>query len=905
MALGDGIRRDVQLITQEERDRLREAFIKLDTTRIFPDGVSYWDKQEDIHKNAHAGGADVHGGPAFLPWHREICNRLEAMLREVDADLSLHYWDWTKDPRSTAGGRANLFTPQFMGSANGDAGPPLENFTSTEPGHSHIWRNLIAGAPVIAPDNDIITAGDSLPPEEQYNAMDAALQGAHNYAHSSYIRGTIGDAHFSFHDPFVFLLHSNVDRLWAMWQTQAGREWRLDPNQVYGVSGGSASINDRVEPWAGNAARPLLALRPWAPPENQQVIKTYKDISLVAPPCYDTLPTVVRLVEAENPGGVIRFNDVPTGETAARAASFRVFSCGGATFVVTSGPSAPYFVLTPGGAATVTHGASLYQEARIWFGFTGGAANTSAPAGTVTIHCNETNQDFVCTLQANSIAPPTVGVVLTLDQSGSMAEPAGTLGATRLEVLKEAARHFVNLTQPNNGVGLVRFDHQSYGPGEAPFPGLAITPIGGWSFNDPGRVTARNAVNTHNTNPNGWTSVGAGIQEAKGVAAAGFDHKALLVLTDGLENTPPTIISQIDAADNRIYAVGLGTEGQVNTYALRQIANNSGGYLLLTGLLGSHPDDEFLLSKFFFQILAGVTNTSIVRDPTGYIAPGVKLRIPFLLNEADIDARVIALTDLPGVLKFAVETPQGDLLKPTNAAALGATFSNGADMLFYHFGLPVAFGAGQHAGTWHAVLEVDGPKFRRYLEGLRQQDQRLFARASAHGVHYSVNVHSWSNVRMKTRLDQTGQLPGATIFVRAALSEYGIPLAHRAAVRAELTRPDGTMTTLAMGETEPGIFTAAVTGYTPGVYRFRVIAEGATMRGRPFTREELVTGAITSSEIVTTVPGDVHEEWCRLLNCLLRKDVLGSWLKRNEIDADAMRKCVKLLCQPRREGRPR
>jgi hypothetical protein len=61
--------------------------------KSYPDGVTYWDKQEEIHKNAHAAGQDVHGGPAFLPWRREPCNRLEALLREVDAAVSLHYWD--------------------------------------------------------------------------------------------------------------------------------------------------------------------------------------------------------------------------------------------------------------------------------------------------------------------------------------------------------------------------------------------------------------------------------------------------------------------------------------------------------------------------------------------------------------------------------------------------------------------------------------------------------------------------------------------------------------------------------------------------------------------------------------------------------------------------------------------
>lgn len=115
MVLGDGIRRDISKVSNDERNRFIAAIVKLDTTEFFPDGVSYWDKQEDIHKNAHFSGVDVHAGAAFIPWHRVIVNRLEQLLREVDPALSLHYWDWTTDPRSTAGGRAALFTPEFMG----------------------------------------------------------------------------------------------------------------------------------------------------------------------------------------------------------------------------------------------------------------------------------------------------------------------------------------------------------------------------------------------------------------------------------------------------------------------------------------------------------------------------------------------------------------------------------------------------------------------------------------------------------------------------------------------------------------------------------------------------------------------------------------------------------------------
>jgi hypothetical protein len=286
MPLGDGIRRNVAQVSAGERARLRDAIVALDTTKFYPDGVAVWDKQEDIHKSAHAGGQDVHDGPAFLPWHRELVNRFEVLLREVDPQLSLHYWDWTTDP-TTAGG-VNLFTTDFMGQAHGDAGLPFQNFESTEGGaHKVIWRDLTSGAPPVAPDAFVVTNGDTAGEADQFLQMNAALQGAHNTAHG-YIGGSIGQPHFSFHDPFVFLLHSNADRLFAMWQLAPGHAWRLDPDRVYGTAGAAPSIISNLEPWAGGQG-----LRPWAPPDNQQQVKNCHDLSVVTPPLYDTNPRVV------------------------------------------------------------------------------------------------------------------------------------------------------------------------------------------------------------------------------------------------------------------------------------------------------------------------------------------------------------------------------------------------------------------------------------------------------------------------------------------------------------------------------------------------------------------------------------------------------------------------------------
>jgi hypothetical protein len=133
--------------------------------------------------------------------------------------------------------------------------------------------------------------------------------GAHAGAHS-YIGGNLSDPHISFRDPFVFLVHANADRLWAMWQ-QKNVAVRLNPMQVYGNEGnsmGSGDVEDEgvdeanwgilspIEPWAGFMAQTPTTgivkntwpIRPWYTPENEQCTKSARDISIVIPPRYDT-----------------------------------------------------------------------------------------------------------------------------------------------------------------------------------------------------------------------------------------------------------------------------------------------------------------------------------------------------------------------------------------------------------------------------------------------------------------------------------------------------------------------------------------------------------------------------------------------------------------------------------------
>ena len=402
MTLGDGIRRSIATVDKKERDLLVDAIMQLNHVYFSPSGsrsdfpaghVSKWFKQDEIHQGSH-----VHQCPGFLPWHREMLNRFEALLRSIHPELSLHYWDWNFDPSNIPDGTGhsiNLFNSDFMGNAEGSinggsAGEPLlsagfyllnpndpdpadgrfrhdvspvclvrpsadpstfsypttphynpadppkiltrdkrpgpppvgltlkDPFGINTPDGSLDWTPVPKGTPFPATywptDNELVDA----PTWKSFNSL---MQGfpdntgnSHGLAHT-YIGGTLFDAHTSFRDPFVFLMHSNIDRLWAMWQLRIPAV-RLKPEQVYGDQGmtrGSGDVEDEgfanranwgilspLEPWSGYDAQTeetgrvahVWPMCTWFTPENEQNLpgnkKNSKDISVVTPPKYDT-----------------------------------------------------------------------------------------------------------------------------------------------------------------------------------------------------------------------------------------------------------------------------------------------------------------------------------------------------------------------------------------------------------------------------------------------------------------------------------------------------------------------------------------------------------------------------------------------------------------------------------------
>lgn len=166
--------------------------------------------------------------------------------------------------------------------------------------------------------------------------------------------------------------------------------------------------------------------------------------------------------------------------------------------------------------------------------------------------------------------------------------------------------------------------------------------------------------------------------------------------------------------------------------------------------------------------------------------PGVIHRIPFRLTRADISVDAILLAPAPQRIEFLLESPSGRIVKPADAGVEPAIqFVSTPRVSYYRTSLPMlkADPVTSDSGEWHVLLSIRG------RGGKTKSEYAIASRTGS--IPYSLLVQARSNLEFRASVLQKSFEPGATAAIEATLSQYDVPLDHRATAWAEITRPDG------------------------------------------------------------------------------------------------------------------
>ena len=219
------IRKNANDLTAEERDRFLSALVTLNQRGDFAD-----------FQNMHTSDTsrELHGRSCFLPWHRLYLLDLERKLQAIDPGVVLPYWRFDQPA-------PNVFTEDFVGVPDASG---LVQFSNTNPLVN--WRLTVFGEGSgrvrrefqRKPDGtsfDPTTEGALIQNDEagtlnlgttasgtNFMNFERMESDPHGAAHVSF-RGQISDIGRAPADPLFFMLHCNVDRLWAKWQWSRDR----------------------------------------------------------------------------------------------------------------------------------------------------------------------------------------------------------------------------------------------------------------------------------------------------------------------------------------------------------------------------------------------------------------------------------------------------------------------------------------------------------------------------------------------------------------------------------------------------------------------------------------------------------------------------------------------------------
>ncbi|MFE9723847.1 trypsin-like peptidase domain-containing protein [Streptomyces sp. NPDC005794] len=288
-------------------------------------------------------------------------------------------------------------------------------------------------------------------------------------------------------------------------------------------------------------------------------------------------------------------------------------------------------------------------------------------------------------------------VMVVVDRSGSMQEKAGTgRDRTKIEEARDAASLFVRLVRAGTGnrLGLVSFSTAASAPVDfalAPVTDATKATLAGPSPFASGVIGA--------LGPGGMTTIGGGLAAARGqFPAPGASPRSILLLTDGLQNTPPMVADvQGSLAGIDINAVGFGTETSLDGALLTQLTQEHNGLYTRAG-------NGLALKKFFGLAFGNIFESGALLDPE-FDMPSAQRRsdpIPFHVCGEESLTVVVGWDNTEGKLLISLESPGGNSV---SASGTGVVSENGRTWAFLR--VPLPFGEDRD-GQWTAQVHRPG-----------------------------------------------------------------------------------------------------------------------------------------------------------------------------------------------------
>ena len=262
------IRKNAMSLTEAERNRFISALA------VFNDrGLGRFSDIRNMHVSAALDEAHGAGDPdfqdGFLSWHRAYLLDLERELQAIDPSVTIPYWRFDEPAPA-------IFTADFLGEPGGAgsvrfaATNPLQNWTTDGAlGFRRTPRFTEATEGAGNENGPVLTQDATLDLGTSFGAFTVMEGNPHGRAHVSF-RGPLTDPATAPRDPIFFLLHANVDRLWAVWQRRNSR-FDTANEATYTFRGragdpGATRIGhnllDTMWPWNGETTAPRPSSAP-------------------------------------------------------------------------------------------------------------------------------------------------------------------------------------------------------------------------------------------------------------------------------------------------------------------------------------------------------------------------------------------------------------------------------------------------------------------------------------------------------------------------------------------------------------------------------------------------------------------------------------------------------------------